>query len=75
VLAAAIWAKCAPPPSLLLPLPMSLLYTPSLPPSLLLPLPMSLLYTPSVDISYSFTRAPRPAPPGAGGSHRAADAG
>jgi hypothetical protein len=36
-----------PPPSLLLPLPMSLLYTHS-PPSLLLPLPMSLLYTPSV---------------------------
>jgi len=39
-----------PPPSLLLPLPMSLLYTPSVdnrapPPSLLLPLPMSLLYT------------------------------
>ena len=44
-----------PPPFLLLPLPMSLLYTPSVdnsfdvapppPPSLLLPLPVSLLYT------------------------------
>ena len=41
------------PPSLLLPLPVSLLYTRSLcpPPSLLLPLPMSLLYPPSVDNS------------------------
>ena len=50
-----------PPPSLLLPLPVSLLYTHSLllplpvsllyTHSLLLPLPVSLLYTPSVDNS------------------------
>ena len=49
-------AGAPPPPSLLLPLPVSLLYTPSVdnrldsppPTSLLLPLPVSLLYTPSL---------------------------
>ena len=59
-----------PPPSLLLPLPMSLLYTLGVemvtarpcppPPSLLLPLPMSLLYTLGVEM---VTARPCPPPP------------
>jgi hypothetical protein len=72
-LLALLFSSRSPPPSLLLPLPMSLLYTHSFsppPPSLLLPLPVSLLYTHSLISSRYPAAVPQPEqqallPPGA----------